>query len=247
MIWIELIGPSGVGKSYWYEKFMQKYPEYEPRKKVLDNIYATEAYRQFPLKVKLMFQIYRLNLYRVSNHFKHKLFNYFFKSFQRKSKSTFTNKVDDVIIKKYLEHIDALNEPQIIVLKKIHYFHDVLIRFKFYQHYLKENDIYIAEDGLMHLSSVFIKELQADKILVFEKNFDVMLQQRLERAKKKPTTFIEYLFNEEELKKYIEDYYKLYASKVDHIIQECGQEKVKKINLNTDDVLNEMYQFIKGI
>lgn len=243
MIWIEILGPSGVGKSYWYEKFMQKYPEYEPKQLVLNRIYKSEDITKLPLKIQLMFWVYKMNLYRISNHFKHKLFNYFFKGFQRKSKTIFTQN-DDIIIKKFLESVDALNEPQIVVLKKISYFHQVLIEFKFYQFYLDKNDIYIAEDGLMHLSTIFIEELQVDKVLIFEKDYEKLVMQRLQRAKTKPSAFIEFLLNEDELKNYIQDYYILYSTKIKSIIQNYKAANTKVINLDESDVLTEIYNKI---
>ena len=243
MIWIEIIGPSGVGKSYWYDKFMQKHPEYEPKNLVLNQIYKSEDLTQLPLKIKFMFWVYKMNAYRISNHFKHKLFNYFLKGFQRKSKTIFTAN-DEVVIGKYLISIDSLNEPQIIVLKKIAYFHEKLIEFKFYEYYLKEDDIYIAEDGLMHLSSAFIPELQADKVLIFEKEFQKLMDQRIQRAKNKPTAFIEFLLNTEDLKNYIQAYYQLYNAKIKAISQNMKPNQVHSINLEQADVLKEMHAFI---
>lgn len=168
---------------------MQKLSKYEPRSMVLNRIYKFENLPELPQKIRLMFWVYRMNLYRISNHFKHKLFSYFLNGFERKSKIIFTQN-DDVIIKKYLESVDALNEPQIVVLKKINYFHQKLIEFKFFQFYLDKNDIYLAEDGLMHLCPIFIEELQADKVLIFEKEYQKLVQQRLHRAKNKSTTLI---------------------------------------------------------
>lgn len=243
MIWIELIGPSGVGKSYWYERFMQKHPEYEPKQMVLNRIHNSKEFVTVPIKIKVLFWIYNLNIYRVSNHFKHKLFAYFFKGFQRKSKAIFPE-TDNVFIKKYLESIDSLNEPQIVVLKKIDYFHQKLIEFKFYQYYLQEDDIYLAEDGLMHLASVFIPELQADKILILDKEYQKLLNQRLQRAKNKPTTFIEFLLNEKDLKRYVQDYYTMYSKKIDTIRQQVPQENTKTIHLEKEDVVKEMFEWI---
>jgi len=243
MIWIELLGPSGVGKSYWYEKFIKKFPEFEPKQMVLNHIYNSDEFSTLPLKIKILFWIYKLNLYRISNHFKHKLFTYFFKGFQRKSKAIFPE-TDNVFIKKYLESIDSLNEPQIVVLKKIDYFHQKLIEFKFYQFYLQENDVFLAEDGLMHLCPVFLEELKADKVLILEKNYESLVAQRLQRAKKKPTTFIEFLLSEKDLKSYIKDYYQLYDVKIKSIIQNYQTFQIKKIDLDEQHVLNEMYNFI---
>lgn len=246
MIWIEIIGPSGVGKSYWYEKFMKQYPEYEPKQLALTQIYKSEEFNKSPLKIKILFWIYRLNFYRVSNHFKHKLFSFFLKRFQRNSRTIFIQK-DDIIIKKYLENVDTLKEPQIVVLKQIDYFHQKLMEFKFYEFYLEENDIYIAEDGLMHLSPVFIEELQADMALIFEKNYETLVKQRLLRARKKPSTFIEFLLKEKDLKNYIQDYYELYAVKIESIFKNYKVSKAKLIDLDKVDVLKEIHESVTRI
>lgn len=243
MIWIELIGPSGVGKSYWYEKFMQKHTEFEPQQLILNRIYKSADLWKLPLKINVMFWVYRMNLYRISKHFKYKLFIYFLKVFESKSKLIF-NENDDIIIEKYLENMNILKEPQIVVLKKIAYFNQKLIEFKFYQHYLEENDIYIAEDGLMHLSPIFIKELHADKVLIFEKEYDKLVYQRLNRAKNRPTVFIEFLYSEDRLKMYIEDYYKVYIAKIQCVIKNSDSNQTKRINLDDTDVLKEMHQSI---
>lgn len=243
MIWIEILGPSGVGKSYWFEKFIQRYPEYDPKAKVLQRIYESEDLSKHSLKIRMMFWVLNLNLYRISNHFKHKLFFYFQKGFQRRSKTIFTQN-DDILIGKYLKNIDSLNEPQIIVLKKIEYFHTKLIEFKFYEFYLNDNDVYLAEDGLMHLAPTFIEELKADKVLIFEKGYDKLIEQRIQRAKNNPTTFIEFLLNEENLISYIHNYYKLYTTKIQAVLNDLKPNQTKTINLDKEDVLKEMHSFI---
>lgn len=244
MIWIELIGPSGVGKSYWYEKFMQKYPEYEPRQLVLNQIYKSEDLTKLPLKTKFMFWVYRMKMYRISNHFKHKLFNYFLKDFHIKSKFIFTPK-DDLIIKKFLKNIDTLNEPQIFVLKKIGYFHQKLIEFKFFQFHLEENEIYIAEDGILHLSPIFIEELEADKVIILEKGYKKIVEQRSERVKKASTPpLIVSLLDEKDLKSHIQNYYLRYKKKIQIVNQIIPSSQVKTIDLDKEDVIKEMYQFI---
>lgn len=243
MIWFEILGPSGVGKSYWYEKFIRKYPEYEPKQLVLNNIYKSKEFNKLPIGVKLRFWIYMLNIYRISNHYKHKLTAYFFKNFQRKSKSIFTEE-DDLIIKQILANIDSLDEPQIIVLKKIAYINEKLTELKFYQFYLKENDIYLAEDGLMHLAPVFITELQADYMLILKRNYKNLQNQRLSRAVKKPTTFIEFLLEEDQLKIYINEYYKFYDIKIKSITREIDPSRIKTIDLETADTIQEMRDFI---
>lgn len=245
MIWIEILGPSGVGKSYWYEKFMQEHPSLEPKKLVVDNIFDSKEFENLPLKIKILFWIYRMDIYKISNHLKHRLFSYFFKGFQRKSKSIFPQE-DNIIIKKYLDHIDSLKEPQIVVLKKISYFHQKLIEFKFFDFYLKDDDIYIAEDGLMHLAPIFISELQADKILIFKKDYQSLMNQRLERAANKPSTFIEYLLNENDLKDYIQRYYKAYSNKVESIYDTVALKDIRIINLDEQDVIKEILSFVKS-
>jgi len=241
MIWIELIGPSGVGKSYWYEKFMKQYPFYEPKQLVLNRIYKSDEYAKMPLKLKVMFWLQRLSIYRISKYFQNKLFSYFLKNFEKKSKNIYKNK-DEVIIKSYLENVNILNEPQIVILKKISHFHQKLREFKFYQFYLNENDIYISEDGLMHLAPVFISDLQPDRIFIFQKNFHCLVNQRLRRAKATPTTYIEFLLNKCDLEEYIIKYYEVYASKIKEINQIIPARKVNNFNLDDVDVIKEMYQ-----
>ena len=246
MIWIEILNPSKVGKSYWYEKFIKKYPEYEPKQLVLNNIYKSAEFKKLLFNIKLQFWIYKLNIYKISNRLKHTLTTYFLKRFQRKSKSIFTKK-DDLIIKQILDNIDSLNEPQIIVLKKIAYVNQKLTELKFYQYYLKENDIYLAEDGFMHLAPIYIPELRADYMFIFQKNYKNLLSQRLSRAKTTPTAFIEFLLNEDELINYINGYYKFYDSKIKSIIREVEPSRIKNINLETADTIKEMHDFISKI
>lgn len=243
MIWIELLGPSGVGKSYWYEKFMQKYPEYEPRQLVLNRIYTSSEFNRQSLKIKLMFYIYKMNIYKISNHLKHELYNDLVEKFDRKSRTIY-NQNDEMIIKKYLENKDILNEPQIVILSKIKYFYDKIRELKFLEFYLLENDIYIAEDGLMHLSPIFISELQAEKIIIFEKSYKIVVNQRMKRAKERPTTFIEFLLKDEVLKKYIEDYYNIYKKKITSINHSIHPSKVKTIDLEKKDVLKKIHEWI---
>lgn len=243
MIWIEILGPSGVGKSYWYNKFMAKYPDLDPQGMVLKRIYQSDDYQNFSFKIKCMFFISNMNIYKFSNHFKLKLFSYFLHNFERKSKNIFTAD-DNILIKKYLANVDCLNEPQIVVLKKIDYFHSKLIEFKFYNFYLREEDTYIAEDGLLHLSPIFIEELKPNKLLVFEKDFEKLLCQRVQRARKNPTTFIEFLFNENDLKNYINKYFIIYKQKLNSTTGSVNKENICTINLDEDDVIKEMNLFV---
>lgn len=243
MIWIEIIGASGVGKSYWYENFMQKYPDYEPKQLVLNQIYKSEDLTKVSLKIKFMFWGYFMKLYSVSTYFKQKLFRYFLKDFQRKSKAVFTPE-DDLMIRKFLKNIDTLHEPQIFVLKKIEYFYRKLIEFKFYQFYLEENEIYLAEDGILHLSPIFIEELQADRVLIFEKEYEKIVAQRSKRAQEPIPPLIVTLFDENDLKSHIQDYYQRYAEKIKLINDMVPSSKVKTIELDKEEVVKEMYHVI---
>jgi len=246
MIWIELLGPSGVGKSYWYQKFIEKYPEYEINGLVLNRIRYSLAYKDRPFYIKIFFFLYRLGIPKLKTFARQILLDYYSRNFEKKDKNLYTE-ADEKIIKTYLEAVQQANEPYIILLKKIEYFASQLRKFKFYGFYLKEDDIYLAEDGLQHLSPVYFKDLQTDAYLVLEKNLSSIIDQRLHRAKNKPSTFTEFLLSPEDLKANIEYYFIQYQKKIETIEQNQKEDIILKIDTEKGDVIKIIFEKIQQV
>ncbi|GEM_PF-4279469 len=245
MINIHLLGPSGVGKSYWYTKFIQKYPQYESKHLVLKRIKEGFEKNEFSAKLRIMLFLYDLKLPKVSNYLKHKLFFHFYKGFQRKSKTTFLSPTDESVIKEYIKSVSELKQPQITILKNIDSFHDKWIEYKFYNYYLKENDLFLVEDGLAHITPIFIKEFADSKFIILKKDLAHLKKQRLQRAQTKPTTFIEYLLSSQELETYMDYIVGVYASKTKQYTQNCPENCIE-INVDEEDVIQKMLSFIKS-
>lgn len=210
MIWIELLGPSGVGKSYWYTRFIQKYPELEPENLLLKRAYEKRKHQPFSFKINCFFFFYKLNIPKFSSFFKLSLVEHFIKHYP-KSKEEFQQ--DNIIAEKYLKTVRLYQEPEVSILAKIQYFAEKLNQFRAFQHYLNENDIYLAEDGLLHLSPIYLEELQPDFAIVLQKEKKEILLQRKKRAETTPR-LVEKLFSEKELHAYLDNYFQLYESKI---------------------------------
>jgi hypothetical protein len=239
MIWIELLGPSGVGKSFWYAQFMRKYPELEPETLLLKRVYERRKVLKFSFKIKLFFLLYNLRIPKFSSFFKNLLGEYFINSYPKIPQ---LYQKDNLIAEKYLQNVRLYQEPEISILYKIQYFAKTLNRFRAFEYYLKENDVFIAEDGILHLSPLFFEEINPDLAIVLEKDKELILRQRRERAKTNPR-FVEELFNEKELQAYLENYLLLYSNK----LASLDSDKIIKIQGDKDLGLETTYEKIKNL
>lgn len=228
MIWIEVLGPSGVGKSYWYAHFMKLYPEFQPEKLLLKRVYEKRKRLNLPIKIKLFFILYHLNLPKVSSFFKNILVEYCIRSYPKSPDVYWKN---NTIAEKYLQAVRLYQEPEISILSKIQYFAKTLNAFRAYEYYLEPDDVFIAEDGLLHLSPIYFDELNPDIAIVLEKDKEIIIRQRKERAKSSPR-LVEELFNEQELKNYLDNALQLYTNKINalksrNIIRIIGEKNLE--------------------
>lgn len=237
MIWIELIGPSGVGKSYWYSAFLKKYPSLDPQTILLKRVYEKRKEMQFPFKVKLFFLLYHLHLPKLSFFFKIQLYHYLLAKYQPSLEQL---REDEEIAKQYLESVQKYKEPQKSILEKISYFALKLREFRMYESYFDKEDIYLAEDGLLHLSPVYCKALQPDLAIVLSKNKDVVIMQRKERAKTQPR-LVERLLEGQALDDYVTHYYTLYTQKIESL----ESDSKITVDLNKGLALQNTYDVIK--
>lgn len=232
MIWIELLGPSGVGKSYWYNKFMEEYPEYEPQKKVVERIYESKYFQIAPTWLKLVFFLCKIRNIRILRFFNRLIFNWYLNKFESFDKGIYGQNFEE-LIQKYLENILLINEPNISIIKKIEYYTYKLKEFKFYEFFLHEDDIYIAEDGLQHLHPIYCESICPNLYFYLDFDIEIIKKQRLKRASDNPTTFTEFLVNQYELKQIIELYYLQYFKKIESIKTE-RISNLKFINIKHD-------------
>jgi hypothetical protein len=124
-----------------------------------------------------------------------------------------------------------------------------LIFLCFCNFFLDEKDIYIAEDGLQHLAPTYIPEIFPYYYIILNKNSSEITMQRLIRAKTKPSTYIEFLFESDALKKYFISYYEKYQSKlkniqnnrfnINTIVIDCDKDDAFPILVRLIDSLNE--------
>lgn len=244
MIWIEFLGPSGVGKSYWCQKFIEKYPDYEINTLTLKRIRKSIHYSKSPLYIKFYFFLFYLNVPKLKTFTKQSLIIYFLRNFEKKDKSIYTIN-DENIIRKYLEAILKVEEPHILKLKRIEYFANQLRRQKFYNFYLEDNDVFISEDGLQHLAPIFISELKPNLYIILNKDLSNITEQRLKRAKSNPTTFIEFLLDTNDLKKYLEVYYLIYQKKINDIKQIELKRNTLELDCDKQDIIQLIYERIQ--
>lgn len=214
MIWIELMGPSGVGKSYCYQKLMEAAPELNPAHTLFKRIVESEYFRAYPFYIKVCALFAKWNF--KPSGFKNIVINFTLKRVERFKGFSFDEK-DDHLVKCYLGSIFDIKENAVYKLKKIEYFSKSLLLFKTFEYFLKEDDLYIAEDGILHqCHDFFSPELikLPNKIYCLSLPEDLILKNRLKRKKKGNSTFLELIATGDELEKYVKQYNKAYNSKV---------------------------------
>lgn len=218
MIWIELLGPSGGGKSFIYQELLKQkivlpveLCPYHPNKFVAHNkwcrfLLIRKFYRDFHKYIPIYNELDLMT----QTVFKDGLV--FYSDNQRARKS-----LEDYYLYKFKE-------------------------FKFLQEKLKQNDIFFSEDGILHLSPVYFEEINPRLAIVLEKDKELILRQRRERAKTNPR-LVEELFNEKELQAYLENYLLLYSNK----LASLDSDKIIKIQGDKDLGLETTYEKIKKL
>ena len=243
MRWIELLGPSGVGKSFVYNQLIIRNTNLDPNKKVLERVRASKEYTHLPRKIKFFYLIYSLNLPRVSDLVKRQIIHYLKSTFEKKRKDIY-NDTDLVIIDKYLNSILSLKDSSIITLKKISHFHQKYREHKFFDEFLEQDDLYLAEDGIAHLVPVFLTEFQPFKVIVLQRHVDNVIKQRLYRSKLTPTSFSEFLLNEKNLTELVRSDYKLYQDKLDEYTSSLNTNQIYMLNLDDGYTEEDLERFI---
>ncbi len=206
MIWIELIGPSGVGKSYYFKKLIDKNSYLRPEHILIKRIKQSKEYLASPIYIKLLYVIIMLKIPKLKTVSESLFINHFSRYLFNKDLLVNYEKYEE-IVNTFLMEVAKIPEPKFIVMKKIELFSKTLNRFILYCNYFKENDIYIAEDGLQHLSPTFLNNFKPTLFIILKADKKKIIKQRLNRAKVSPTTLIEKIYNEKKLLSYLEDYY----------------------------------------
>lgn len=228
MIWIELLGPSGVGKSHWYYRFLKAFPQLDPQKLLLKRIYERRKEMKIPFRIKLFFFFYHLKPGKLTGFFRQFLITYFTEKY---TLPHYPSDQDEKIANDYLREVEKYREPAFSILSKIQYFAKKLQEFRVYSHFLKQDDVYIAEDGLLHLSPMNIEELKPDVYIVFNEDRELILRRRQERQQHSPR-LIDTLLGKEEFQLYLDNYFNLYEEKIGSLDQE------KTINITPSESMD---------
>lgn len=228
MIWIELLGPSGVGKSYIY-------------KNLVDNAVVAPVEILGGTKHEFLRNKKRLKPF-IFRNFNRKLsqFKFDYNAIDRITNDVFNNGLD-----KYSNNV--------IVKQKLNdYYQYKFKEYKFLQKALKEDDVFLSEDGIMHLnygitSDNVKKILVPDVIINLHASMEYINNNRYNRIRKNKANIIESISENEILEDLFSKNYILYEHKVT-VLRKFYEDRFYEIdveNNNIESIISKVDEILK--
>jgi len=245
MIWIECMGPSGVGKSYYYQRLITQFPELNPDAILYNRIKESKYYKAFPIHVRLGSLFVKWNIKPI--FFRNIVIQHTLKNIDKFDGFAF-DEADKKFIASYFKGTDYLFEDAVLKLKKIEYFSKSLLLYKAHEYFLKENDIYIAEDGIMHQCNEFLyADVKYPKaVFYFKLDHKKLLQNRFNRIKTGNPTYIEATSTPEALEAYVTNYNRVYKAKIEKL-RAFGTIDIFEVESRTENCLPALIEKVKSI
>lgn len=244
MIWIEFTGPSGVGKSFWFEKVINQSGMLRPEKIVTKNFLNTKS--NLSLKNKFYKILYQSNFKKKA--IEHRVFNSIKSNFK-----IIYNKSDLLQIASFLKGLNNYDDNPINQLRLADFYYDKIKEYKLYENYLNQNDFFLSEDGIIHtnfgdLSSLGNRIRLPNLIINFQASDDFILKNRQKRIRSGNANLIEQVLNEKDLKQYIIEYNKKYRIKIENL--KSMNTRVIDLNLENEtiegDNINQIMKIINS-
>ncbi len=226
MIWIEIIGPSGVGKSYLFKKLLLNDITLQPEFCHLKSF-------PFPNFIKK----------RVSYKKYHKALANF---------DLVLNSSDLITIKSFLQGLDIYSENDTVKLNLANYFYYKFRELKYVQSFMAAKDVFLSEDGIVHLNYGITAESidgmhLPDAVISLSASEAYIKENRLKRMESGKPNFAEkYHKKEQSIEKMFSRNYLLYSMKVD-ILHKKLKDKFFDINvenLSTEDIVSKIEKII---
>lgn len=239
MVWIEFMGPSGVGKSFWYNKIVEKFPELDPPKLLFDRINKSSLHLKAPNKIKILSEISKLRYKQL--YFRKLYIEYFRNTIEQEKEFKYGTKEAE-IVNIFFEGISfSLTDP-ITRIKLCEMYAQKLKQHCIYDFILKEKDVFLSEDGIIHTNwglginrNDFNKIPLPNIILLFTGSEDYIFNNRKKREGGGAQTWVEATKNYEDLTEYVSSYHKLYNKNI-NFLKKSG---IKIVEINVEDEVIE--------
>lgn len=225
------MGPSGVGKSFWYEKITKQNGLTKPHELVVKN-YFNKTYN-LSLINKCYKILYNLNIKKKS--IENRVFNFIKSSFEISY-----NKSDLLHIDSFLKGLSNYDDNPINQLRLACYYFEKIKEHKLYENYLNKYDYFLSEDGIVHTNfgNLFRVEKEIklpDLILNFKSTDAYILKNRQTRIRKGNSNLIEQMLDGAALNNFIKNYNRKYKTK----IEKLKEENVTVFDLNVENEIHE--------
>ena len=230
MIWIELLGPSGIGKSYIYKKLLER-DAVRPAEYIgCPNNWLTNS---------------NLAKSYIARKFYRELHNFKFKE----------ENIDILTKKVFQDGLNTYTDDIKIKDKMFQYYQYKFKEIKYLSDKLKSNDIFFSEDGILHLNygvtAENIKEiLRPDFIINLTASDEFINQNRLKRIAGNESNIIEQQTSEEELQKVVfPKNIALYKKKV-NVLREFYKNNFFELNIQdqpSEMIIQKIEEIIKWI
>lgn len=152
MIWIEIIGSGGIGKSYIFNELCKEHPKFQPynNQSIVNN-----KILNFLPKQSTLFR--RFSIRDINKRIDRFKLEY--------------SESDENAIKVFFDSLPIFTDDPVVKLELCKYFSYRFREMKFFETHLKTSDFFLVEDGLIHLlisgiNSTTIKEISKPDILI---------------------------------------------------------------------------------
>ncbi|TXK75404.1 hypothetical protein [Mesonia sp. HuA40] len=222
MIWIEFMGPAGVGKSFWFKRLLQEDLGLNPDIILAENYLAKSKTKLSDIVFNLA---YSCNLKK----------DFIIQKVCSQIKTSYRDDYNDsdlFHIGTFMDGLSVYDSNAINKLRLSNFYYYKIREFKVYEGLFKKDDIFLSEDGIMHLnfgdfSRANKKVRLPDVIINFEASDDFILKNRLTRINLGKGNLIEKMMTPIELETYIKNYNLMYREKV---------SRMKALNINVINI-----------
>lgn len=219
MIWIELIGPAGVGKSFIFNALRSTYSQFRPFEHipvsppVLGILSRNNALRRW---------VHTLNIQRKMRNFR---MDY--------------NRVDEETISVFWDAMDVFTNSSVVKLELARYFHYRLREVKFHEKVLDDSGLFFSEDGLIHLLILGlnpdnIRRIRKPDVLICLDASEIYIREnRVRRIQQGRPSLVEKSMSEDQLiHEFFPKNYRLYREKAKVLKDHYGP---KFFEINVED------------
>lgn len=238
MVWFEFVGPAGVGKTYFFRKLLQHFPSLHPDRLLVNRITASGDVSKFSLKVRLVAQLRQWGM------LKNIADQMIIAAARRRLKLTYTE-AERRLVEGFFIGLPQYDSDPVAQLRLSAFYLEKLEQHKLMEHYLGPNDLFLSEDGLVHLNfgiGSVAGALMPDVVISLDADDAYILKNRLGRRKSAEANRNEQLKTADELTAYVFDYNATYRKKV-NALQQAGV-RVHQIDVQRPDVMERITEIV---